>query len=94
MLNLTKVRISTKGNGSMNMNMEGKGQHYNEYHAMTLTSMTMPLTKFLSIETDYFIICIFFRVAGAGAGGRGGGCTLRNRSSCFELGQKVPFSIF
>ena len=30
MLNLTKVRIATKGNGSMNMNME-KGQYYNEY---------------------------------------------------------------
>ena len=47
--NLTKVRITTEGNGSMNMNME-KGRITMNIAIMTLTSMTM--NKFLSIESE------------------------------------------
>ena len=49
--NLTKVRITTKGNGSVSMNMEKGGITMN-IMMMTLTSMTMTLNKFLSIETE------------------------------------------
>ena len=46
-----KVCITTKGNGSMNMNMEKGGVTMN-ITTMTWTSMTMTLNKFLSIETE------------------------------------------
>ena len=40
LLNLTKVRITTKGNGSMNMTEYGKGRYYSKYYNDDLDLIT------------------------------------------------------
>ena len=40
LLNLTKVRITTKGNGSMNMTEYGNRRYYNKYYDDDLDLIT------------------------------------------------------